>query len=522
MGGALTGGYLRGRDLAQENELRRLKIEQAQAEADARKQVAAIDTDFTPRQTPVASGEDAYNAGMDAYNQAAAGAATDEQKAEVARNYTPTLQALQDQRTTPARVAYSMGTGAGFRQRSTQFTPDEVQNAKTQERAAVYSRAGLEDDAWRTLRNAATSRDLADHAQVRAAFANRDQVAAQPVGPVDQSETTGGDPGISQVRQGVDAPLTKPAVDAYRAIKAPQVIDTYLRLGKVEEARRYRDFIDSEEGRGYTYKWSKGVRRLAIGDHNGALAIWQDLYNKQLYPDGNTVQLSPSDDAKQVTATFFDKSGQPIHAATQPMDSFARQAGMALAPEKLVEFQAKEEGARTREGALLDRQVQLEGMRQSGREAQDNRRDERLGMRLDAQSSALERRLQAMADRGLTTAQQQKNDSIDAARTQLEGMSQADIQRKTQSSLSSGRSNPEYDGQLARTARLANMRKFGDDEQHDAFSSGKKAANAAANDRADIADRFRADKTMQSRRLGADTPNGVEVWEKGKLIGYFR
>ena len=70
-------------------------------------QIADVNTDFTPRETPAVSGEDAYAAGNTAFDQAMAGAQTDEQKAEVARNYQPTLQALSDQRATPASVAYA-------------------------------------------------------------------------------------------------------------------------------------------------------------------------------------------------------------------------------------------------------------------------------------------------------------------------------------------------------------------------------------------------------------------------------
>lgn len=102
--GALAGGYIQGKKMADDQAYEREKRDRERAEyadkqavKDRLKAINGMDA------TQSLSGEDAYNTGMDAYNQAAAGAATDEQKAEVARNYTPTLQALQDQRATPAQ-----------------------------------------------------------------------------------------------------------------------------------------------------------------------------------------------------------------------------------------------------------------------------------------------------------------------------------------------------------------------------------------------------------------------------------
>jgi hypothetical protein len=348
---------------------------------------------------------------------------------------------------------------------------------------------------------------------------------------INAAQQAGEDARLAVAREGVDKPVQKgldrQAADIYHQRKAPQVIDTYLRQGRIEEAKRYRDFIDSEAGRGYTEKWARGVRKLAIGDYQGALGDWERMYNDQLFDDGHTVKLTPLEDGKQVQADFFDKSGKPRHSVTQPISLFASQAGMALAPEKLVEFRAQQQAKREAEAAALDKSLQLEGMRQQGQEAREDRRDERFQMRLDQQSQQFERRLQAERERRdnpkpLTATQQRTNDAIDAARQQIAGLSQPDILRKTQSSMASGRANPDFDPQLARTVRLANSRKFGDDTEHDKFSAGKADENAAANARAEIASRFRSDKTMANRTLGKETPDGIEVLEKGRLVGYYR
>lgn len=502
-------------------------------------QIAAVDTDFNPRQTPAVSGEDAFSAGQQAYDQAMAGAQTDEQKAEVVRNYTPTLQALSDQRATPASVAYSMGTGPAYQQRSAQFSPQEVEGAKTQTRAGIYQRAGREDDAARVLVNAARSRELADRDELRSALADprrtQAQAQAQAPGSAGMDDLSGGaQPTTSAtagaVRNGV--PALRDPLDHYLQNVAPKAIQTLVQQGHIETAKRYSDFLESRQGQQYAKLYTQGLRQFAVGDHAGAMSKFESLYNSDAFPDGNRVKLTALD-GDQMRVDQIDQQGKVIGTKTGAISALTEQAALFLNPLQATKFMAEQQGKRKTEGALLDRQLQLEGARQTGREAQDDRRDEGMRIRLDAQSaqldkrlgaqsSQLDRRLQAQADKGLTTAQQTKNDSIGAAREQLTGMSQADIQRKTQSSLSSGRANPEYDGQLARAARMANTRKFGDDPEHDAFSSGKKNENAAANSRAEIASRFRADKSMNSRTLGRETPNGVEVMEKGKLIGYFR
>lgn len=506
-------------------------------EAEVSDQIAAVDTNFQPRETPVVSGEDAYAAGQQAYDNAMAGATTDEQKAEVARNYQPTLQALADQRATPASVVRSMGVGNAFQQRDTQFSPQEIDSAKTQARAGIYQRAGREDDAARVLLNAARSRELADQDQLRAATAvpSRAQTAAASGIGVDE---TGGD--AQPTNGAVNAPAAaaragaralRDPLDSYLRDVAPKAIQTLVQQGRVTEAKHYSDFLESRDGQAYAKTYMQAVRDFAVGDHEGSLQKFETLYNEGI-PDGRRVKLTALD-GDQMRVDQIDAQGKIIGSKTGKIADLTEQAALALNPLQAVKFMAEQQGKRKTEGALLDRQVQLEGLRQKGRETQDDRRDERLGMRLDAnnealdrrlsaQSSALERRLQAQADRGLTTAQQQKNDAIDAAREQLSGLSAADVQKRTTSTQANGRVNDLYDPQLARTARLANTRKFGDDPEHDQFSAGKKAENAAANTRAEIVSRFRADKSMQSRRLGADTPNGVEVWEKGKLIGYFR
>ncbi|MFZ2855795.1 MAG: hypothetical protein WAZ34_16980 [Rhodocyclaceae bacterium] len=44
----------------------------------------------------------------------------------------------------------------------------------------------------------------------------------------------------------------------------------------------------------------------------------------------------------------------------------------------------------------------------------------------------------------------------------------------------------------------------------------------ASFDRGDVAKRFRSERAMDNYTLGKETPNGVEVLQKGRVIGHYR
>lgn len=356
-------------------------------------------------------------------------------------------------------------------------------------------------------------------------------VTSDPAQAISMAQQQGEDSRLAAVRGGADKAIQQQlngrAVESYMRLRAPQVIDTYLRQGRVAEAKAYRDFIDSEDGKNYAAEWSKGVRKFSIGDFHGAIAEWEDLYNRNLYDDGQTVKLTPSEDGKLVTAEFFDQGGKRISGVTRPINDFAAQAGMVLSPEKLVEFRAQQQAKREAESASLDKSIQLETMRQEGRESAEDRRDARLNKQLGAMDARLTRQLDAQAEReanrgGLTKAQIRSNLEIDAAREMVDGMSAEDIRLRTAPTTATGRTNDLFDPALARAAKLASRRKIGDDEWFDQ-RQGKQEGQPGAFDRADVAKRFRADRSMDGYTLGNESPDGIEVKDKsGKIIGHYR
>lgn len=129
----------------------------------------------------------------------------------------------------------------------------------------------------------------------------------------------------------------------------------------------------------------------------------------------------------------------------------------------------------------------------------------------------------------LTIPQQRTNSSIDTARRQLTGMTDADVLKRTQSTTNTGRENLEYDPNLAALVKLARSRKYGEDPEHDKFAKPAQPAKPTAQvaqttaTRHDVAKKFRADHTMHAHKLGKETEHGVEVLDRsGKLIGYYR
>lgn len=127
----------------------------------------------------------------------------------------------------------------------------------------------------------------------------------------------------------------------------------------------------------------------------------------------------------------------------------------------------------------------------------------------------------------LTTPQKRANEEIDAARKALAGMSRDEVLRKTQAATATGRTNREYDPQLAGQWKLANRRKHGDDAQFDQFTEQRSQPQQPAQQArqpvtGDAHARFSTDPSMKGMRTGKMTPQGVEVLDSnGRLVGHY-
>lgn len=160
-----------------------------------------------------------------------------------------------------------------------------------------------------------------------------------------------------------------------------------------------------------------------------------------------------------------------------------------------------------RNTATTDRTLAMQDRLDSRQSAREDRRDERLAQTLSAR--------EAKAG-DLTLSQRVKNKEIDAARRHIAGMTAEDIRRKTSPTTATGRDNPDYDPQLSRRARMANQRKYGDDDWFDA--QGQLAGQSPVDD---VRKRFSSDAEMKGYELGRETPDGFEVRKNGRLVGYY-
>ncbi len=375
------------------------------------------------------------------------------------------------------------------------------------------------------MENFATGADEGQGAKTEPVAAYRVKGAGiynDPAEAIAAGQEVGENARLGAVRQGIK----KPAADGpdflpqYLERIAPRVQAEYIRQGRLTEAKAMQDLLDSQEGKSYTRSWANAVRRIEMGDLDGAVPDLAKLYTS--YPDGRRAQATKLDGGKYQIDMIDEATGKTVNTMTLESGELVRKAAMFLRPEKLAEFLAAQEGKRTAEAASLDKSLEVERLRQEGRDAQDDRREERLGMRLDAQGRQLERRLEAGSGRGGLTADQLRgNAEIDSAREAVAGLSPQDIARRTAKATNTGRENKDYDPALARQAALAGRRKVGDDSAFDT-RQGPAPAKSKQTPIQAAREAMAADPNMADMTLGEQTIKGFKVLDaNGRHVGYF-
>lgn len=426
------------------------------------------------------------------------------------------------------------------------FTDDQIGAHRLRGMSAVALRFGAPAEAAQYDALAARRREASDQEQIRAALAGGNTRGGVP----EFSAGFHGKPDANDKPMEAVAPaLGMQKQRSYLETVGPRVMDAYLKQGKVAEAKAWRDFSESEQGHAYSNEFANAQRLVAAGDIDSALPVLEGLYNRG-YPDGRQAKLSRLEDGNVKLDVFDSQTGKQVGSKTMPAPDMGRLAIGALAPTKLVEFMAQQHGKREAEGATLNRQLELERLRQEGADVRDDRREERLQQRLDAQGQQLDRRLAAQGGRGgLTAAQERANAEIDAAREAVAGLSPQEIMRRTAKATNTGRTNADYDPALARQAALANRRKIGDDSAFDSGQARRPSPDTfAGKPVADMTDAqlqqfgraagtegkvkidaeltrraFMGDQSMQGHKLGEMTPKGYKVLDANGLhIGYYR
>lgn len=207
------------------------------------------------------------------------------------------------------------------------------------------------------------------------------------------------------------------------------------------------------------------------------------------------------------------KQGIPA-AEVERLDKIARPKSVTVGADSAI----LTEGPEGRLSVAYENRLGLERQ-----QARDDRADARADRREDARDERLERTLEAKGQ--LTLPQKVKNKEIDAARRHIAGMTAEEIRRKTSPTTATGRENPDYDPQLARRARMANQRKYGDDDWFDVAGAAAPHGDATSDEFGvkDISSRFAGDPAMNGNRLGGLSAKGREVLDaSGKLLGYYR
>lgn len=319
------------------------------------------------------------------------------------------------------------------------------------------------------------------------------------------------------------------ATESYFTNAAPKVVSILVKQGRFDEAQKYQTFVESQEGRKYATGWVKGLRALSIGDIAGASKQFESLYNSQLFNDGLTAKFSPVQGKKDVfRIDLSDADGQVVSSQEGTAKDLVSKAALFLDPMKAVQFYADEGSKQAAAQALTDRQIAVEKLKQQGRVSVEETKNARQAARLAIRDGVNGAKPSGGAAKGPTVAQARTNAEIDAARRTIAEMDPEELRRKTAPTNRWGARNPDFDSALARASTLANRRKYGQDaefEERGALPGGvgkTPAQSSPPGGKRPAVERFKADKAMQSYRLGKQTDRGFEVFDsKGKLIGHY-
>ena len=361
-------------------------------------------------------------------------------------NYNVTPTAGGETGTLAPTKQYSMGGMT----RVEQFSPAEIGAHRLRKMSETAMRFGSPAEAVQYDALATRQRQAAEDEQIRKAYAG----AGSNQGETQPATAGTGPQGMTR------------APTSYLEQIRPQVMSTYLKQGKLAEAKAFQDFSESEQGRAYAGTFAQAQRAIAAGDYDGAIPFIQQLHGQ--FPDGKRAQTEHVGDGQYRVTMIDEATGKPTGQRVMAAADLSRLAINALSPVKLVETTIAAQAKRDAEAASLNKSIQLETLRQQGQDIRDDRRDERLTKQLNAMDGRLNRQLE-MRERGggLTLAQQRSNFEIDAAREMITGLSDDDIRRRTTPTTATGRENPDFDPALARAAKLASRRRLGDDEWFD-------------------------------------------------------
>jgi hypothetical protein len=327
----------------------------------------------------------------------------------IGANGQPTEQAKEQMNATPEAPAapmeavlpsFATETSRRYRmgdsEQTQPFTSDQIGAHRLRGMSAVALRHGDPVEAAKYDALATRHRETADNDAIRAVLTGGDTRGRVP-------EHSAGFHGKSEASErpmeGAAPALGMQKQQSYLDTVGPRVMDEYLKQGNVTAAKAWRNFTESEGGHKYAEDFAQAQRLVTAGDYDTAAPVLEKLYNRG-YPDGRQVKLTSLGDGNYKGDVFDQKSGQLLDSKTMPAADMGRLAINALAPTKLVEFMAQQQGKREVETASLNKAMQIERLRQEGQDVRDDRRDDRTFRQINAMDRRHARTLEAKEGNG--------------------------------------------------------------------------------------------------------------------------
>lgn len=293
---------------------------------------------------------------------------------------------------------------------------------------------------------------------------------------------------------------------------AKAVSDTLMKQGKLEQAKAFQGFVDSEDGKIYTKAWDAAAKATAAGNYDAAIPHLQQLYGQ--FPDGKSADIKPLGDGRYSVTLKNEVDGSPVRTETLDAKKLAELGVYTLAPEKRAQFFLDKGLAETK----ADAAARIAGFHEDSRDARQQKGLDAMAERQDKQLEAMAR-LAAGRDGKITNTQEANNQEIILARKRLTGMDMNDVKAKIQQFLPNGRENPQFDPTVSQAYRTANQRMVGHDPEFDRLTENAQPLKQPSTP----AEKFKADPAMKGMVMGKPTPNGWEVRNgNGQLIGHWK
>lgn len=175
--------------------------------------------------------------------------------------------------------------------------------------------------------------------------------------------------------------------DFYQKVAAPKIYEQYLEIDP-EKAQAWKDWNDNQQVKTAQKHWAQAITKANMGDFDGFGKSLVKAYNTRGYLDDGTEVTdwkTLKDGDGNVTGamlTFKGPDGKEFSQAVNGMEDAYRMGVQLLAPDQVFnlgwqEIQAakKAQIAAGQESIKQRGRVQLEGLRQQGRQAVQTQRD---------------------------------------------------------------------------------------------------------------------------------------------------